>query len=310
MTQTLTRVFKAFADATRLRIVRVCSAEELSVGELADVLELPQSSVSRHLAVLREVGAVADRRVGTRAYYRVRDGFDADHPHLMDVITEGIDDAAADLARLDRVLSARATPDAVFDRLAADWDSIRAAQIAPIVSATALTGLVPAELRIADVGCGTGAMLPALARIAATVHAVDRSAPMLRSARARAADAGCDNVEFHRAPMERLPFDAATLDAALLALVLRYAARPQLAVAEAARVVRPGGKVVVVDFVAHDDERFRTELDHVWLGFGRDDLEGWCETAGLQLRSFTTVAPADPAVPPTFVAEAERPKPT
>lgn len=306
MPATLTQVFKALADATRQRLARVLGVEELTVGELSDLLDLPQSTVSRHLAVLRDAGLVSDRREGTRAFYGLRGDFAGRHPELITALETGVPEADSDLDRIDEIVRRRAVDVDTFDRLATGWESVRASQVAAIVTPRAVTALVPADLVVVDVGCGTGTVLRDLSRIARQVHAVDISDRMLREARRRAADDGVTNVKFHKADMADLPLADGVADSALLALVLRHAARPPAAIREAGRVLRPGGKLVIVDFISHDDERFRRELDHQWLGFGRDDITGWLDAAGLQLVAWDVLPSPDKSVPATFIAEGRK----
>lgn len=306
MVANLTQVFKALADPTRQRLAHVLGVEELMVGELGEVLDLPQSTVSRHLAVLRDAGIAADRREGTRAFYRLRADFADRHPELLTALELEIPEAESDLARVEEIVARRAADLDVFDRLAPGWESLRASQVDAIVTPKAVTALVPAELFVVDVGCGTGSVLADLSRIAREVHAVDISESMLRAARKHAAEDGLTNVEFHKADMASLPFDSETADAVLLALVLRHAVRPTAAIREAARVLRPGGKVVIVDFVAHQDERFRTELDHQWLGFAHRDISDWLDAAGVALVTWDVLASPDRSVPASFIAEGQK----
>ncbi|MCE7884820.1 MAG: methyltransferase domain-containing protein, partial [Actinobacteria bacterium ATB1] len=302
----LTRVFKALADPTRQRLAHVLRVEELTVGELGDVLDLPQSTVSRHLAILRDADMAADRREGTRAFYRLRADFADRHPEILSALEVEIPEAESDLTRVEEIVARRATDLDVFDRLAPGWESLRASQVDAIVTPKAVTALVPAELFVVDVGCGTGTVLADLSRIAREVHAVDVSDRMLRTARKHAAEHGLTNVEFHKADMADLPFDSGTADAVLLALVLRHAVRPTAAIREAARILRSGGKVVIVDFVTHQDERFRTELDHQWLGFAQRDVADWLDAAGVTLVGWNVLASPDRSMPASFIAEGQR----
>jgi ubiquinone/menaquinone biosynthesis C-methylase UbiE/DNA-binding transcriptional ArsR family regulator len=303
VTATLTQVFKALSDPTRLRLSRVLCVEELSVGELGELLDLPQSTISRHLAVLRDAGVATDRRQGTRAFYRLRGDFSAHHKDLLATLEAGVPEADADVTRIDEIIARRVADPDTFDSLASGWESLRASQVAAIVTPKAVAALVPADLVVVDIGCGTGTTLPDLAGMARTVHAVDISPRMLEQAKARAIEESLDNVEFHRSDMSELPLPDDSADAALLALVLRHSPRPAKAIHEAGRVLREGGKIVVVDFVAHDDERFRTELDHQWLGFARDDLAGWFDAAGFRLLRWEVLPSPDKTVPATFIAE-------
>jgi len=276
----------AVSDTTRLRLLRLLSREELNVQELVAALDLRQPSVSRHLAVLRDAGWVEQRREGTFSWYRaVRANGDLHLAALLPAVAdlaEQVDTAAVDDGRLAAVLAEReARGRELFAGMADQWDRIREQYEHPDLQAGMVTALVPRGLRVVDVGTGSGALLPLLAAAADEVEAVDHSASLLARARRRCRDAGCRNVRFHEADVRELPFDDGTFDAAYSSMVLHHLPRPVDALRELARVVRPGGSVVVVEFSRHNLTWMREELAHRWLGFDRDELEGWLVSAGL-----------------------------
>jgi SAM-dependent methyltransferase len=286
--------FRALTDETRLLLLAALLDEELSVGELAEVVQAAQPGVSRHMGALREAGLVVLRKQGTASFYRLS----ADEPLLGGAFGEALRRLSAEHKlgrRVERVLSRRrAKSQAFFDR-ADDWDTLRAGLFTESVGFASLLPLIARGLTVADIGTGTGGMLPYLAEIADRIVAVDLSAEMLRRARARAESLGLDNVTFERGELEALPLASASVDAAFASLVLHHAPRPAAALAEMARVVRPGGAVVVVDLMAHGHEWLRDEQADVWLGFGRDELRALFERAGLAEPRHNVVSRVEPS---------------
>ncbi len=279
----------AVSDETRLRLLRLLHREELNVQELVGVLQLRQPTVSRHLAVLREVGWVRQRREGTWSWYRATGVAEFPGPgdlrRAVLASADALEAAAADDARLAGAVAAReARGQEFFAGVADHWDRIRAQYEHPDLQAGVLAGLVPRGLRVADVGTGTGALLPLLATAAEEVIALDASSAMLRRARRLCRDAQLTNVRCERADVTALPLADGELDAVTCSMVLHHVARPAVAIAELARVVRPGGQVVVLEFTRHNLSWMREELAHQWLGFDRDQLAGWLTAAGLRPR--------------------------
>ncbi len=272
--------FKALSDETRVRICAALLDDELSVGEIAGVLGLPQSGVSRHLAVLGGAGLVASRRQGTATFHRLVRDDAAIAGSFLDELS-AIARKERLVTKIARIVARRAQRSRGFFDRAEDWDTLRAELFADAAGYASLSPLVPAGLTVADIGTGTGGMLPFLAEVAAHVHAIDRSAAMLRRARAKAAQLGLSGISFDRGELEALPLQARSQDAAFLSLVLHHAAQPAVALAEAARVVRPGGAVVVVDLVAHGHEWLREEQEDLWLGFSEADIRALAARAGL-----------------------------
>lgn len=272
--------FKALSDETRVRICAALSGEELSVGEIADVLETPQPGVSRHLAALSTAGLVSSRKQGTATFYRLTQTDPVlDGPFRAELHAVARDEKLA--ARVERVLLRRAQRSQSFFDQAEDWDTLRAELFADAAGYASLLPLVPRGLVVADIGTGTGGMLPFLAEVATRIHAIDRSTAMLRRAKAKAERLGLSGVTFERGDLEALPLRSHSVDAAFLSLVLHHAAQPAVALAEAARVVRPGGTVVVVDLGAHGHEWLREEQEDVWLGFAETEIKELARKAGL-----------------------------
>ena len=284
------------ADATRCRLLLALEAHELTVGELCTALSLPQSTVSRHLRILSDEAWVESRAEGATRWYRMSPALDHEARALWALVREPVQTTLAaqqDLARVESVLSARRTrSEAFISSAAAEWD----AQFALLFGARADLGAVPAlldpSLIVGDLGCGTGSLALAFARHVAHVHAIDGSAAMLDAARKRLQ--GQPNVTVAQGSLEALPLPAASVDVAVLMLVLHHVAEPSRVIKEARRVLRAGGRLLIVDMMAHDREEYRTQMGHVWLGFDERSLKGWLSKAWFRTTRYAAL-PVDPA---------------
>jgi ArsR family transcriptional regulator len=297
------------ADPTRLRLLRLLDREELSVQELCEVLRLPQSTVSRHLKTLSDQGWLGSRRHGTQSLYRFAEALDAGARRLWKLArteTDGWAAAEQDDLRLEARLRARREGAlGFFAGAAGDWDKLRTELYGDGFARAALLALLPPEWTVADLGCGTGALTAELAGSVARVVAVDQSAAMLRAARRRCE--GQPNVELHRADLEALPLADRSCDAALALLSLGWVAALEPVLAEAARILRPGGRLVVVDHVRHADEEFLRRFGQTHPGFEAPRLSAALVKAGLADPTFRPLAPAPGAKGPAlFVATALR----
>lgn len=277
-------LFKALGDPTRHLIVQVLSNQELAVNELVGVLELPQSTVSRHLRVLREAGWVSDRREGTTVYCRAA------------TATDGQDSIAGAIrqwfqgqplppdvgARVDGVLRRRRERSSeFFDRLAGEWDDLRRGTFGQQFALEAVLGLLPADWVAVDLGTGTGHLLGPLARAFRQVIAVDHSQPMLDRAAQRVRALGLDNVELRWGELEALPIEAGRVDLAIAMLVLHHAAQPGRTLSEIARVLRPGGTLLMVELAEHQDDALRQAMGDLWMGFAPSRLSSMADEAGI-----------------------------
>jgi SAM-dependent methyltransferase len=312
--EALQKVFKTLADPTRVRILALLEREELAVQELMDVLGMAQSRVSRHLGILREAGVLRDRRDGTYVLYRLDLPASGPWRGGWELVRGALDQdpaAARDRAALARVLEDRAARSrSFFDAVGPEWDALRSVFHDDLLRARAVNLLVPDGLRVLDLGTGTGILALELARLGCRVVAVDRSKAMLEAARAKLAAEGVSGVDLREGDAAALPLPDGELDAAFAHMVLQYLPSPADALAEMARVVRPGGRVVVIDFVRHDREWMRQELGVAWLGLPPDDVCRWLEAAGLAgARAQVQPAPSRGAdLPETFLARATRPR--
>jgi ArsR family transcriptional regulator len=311
----LQKIFKTLADPTRVRILRLLEREELVVQELMEVLAMAQSRVSRHLAILREAGLLDDRRNGTFVAYRFIPPAEGPWRDAWALVTRNLADdptARRDDAALDRVIEARTRSSrSFFDTVGPEWDALRKVFDDDLLRARAVARLVPAGLRVADVGTGTGVLALELARLGLSVVGVDNSSRMIQAAREKLEreQALTSSVEFREADAESLPLADGEVDAAFAHMVLHSVDSPAAVVGEMARIVAPGGAVVAVDFVRHDQEWMRRELGVMWLGFDPDEVVEWLRSAGLddaRVDIFPSLA-RDRSLPSTFIASARRP---
>ena len=315
--QALPELFKALADPTRLRLLRLLDDAELHVNELVEVLELPQPTVSRHLGVLLRAGIVTRRRDGQWTFYRWnarRDGDAASLGALLRTQLRASPDHARDLQRLESCLEARVRSSRdFFARMAPNWDRLRAGLDLEGLHGRLLSGLLPGTLDLVDAGTGTGALLPVLAPAARRLIGIDRSGEMLAEAGRRVATENLPGVSLVRADLEALPLADAGVDGVCSLFALHHAARPESVIAELARVVRSGGSVVLCDLVPHGEEWMRTELAHVWLGFPPERVAQWLLSAGLTAVEVQTVRrrqrTGGTPLPDVFVVRGRKPPP-
>ena len=283
-TATLPDLFRTLGDPTRLRLLAALGEAELSVGELAEALGVAQSGVSRHLAQLKASGLVEDRREGTSSYFRVPQALRDERASAVWPVVQkwlsDLPDADADRRRLARVVQARRASE-YFREVAPHWDSLRAAQYGEELRHLALLELIPRGLRVLDVGTGTGFMMLGVAPRVDVVIGVDASEAMLAQARENLALAGFPGADLRLGAMERLPVDDESVDVVLANMALHHAERPEEALAEFARVLRIGGRVVLTDLARHPHEWVREELADAHAGFTPQELKKGLASAGL-----------------------------
>jgi ArsR family transcriptional regulator len=302
--------FSALADATRCRMLWLIEQQELTVSELCSVLQLPQSTVSRHLKTLADAGWVTSRRDGTSRYYALASAGDEARAQIWALTRAQLVGRAGieqDARRLSSVLAGRShTSQAFFATAAGEWDHLRDDLFGGQFSLQALVSLLPDSWVVGDLGCGTGPLLPLLSSSVRQVIGVDGSDEMLAAARGRTSH--LPNVDLRRGSLEALPIGDNTLDAAVMMLVLHHLPSPVAALSEACRVLKPGGRLLIVDMAPHEHEEYRQQMGHVWLGFGDDQLRRLCEQSGLDLRRVAPLVPVTEARGPTlFAATAVKP---
>ena len=291
------------SEPTRVRLLRLLEVEELGVGELARIVQLPQSTVSRHLKVLREDDWISVRRMGTASLLRMDSGqLSPAAGALWRVVREAVEaDFAVDARRMRSVLALRGADAAFFERMAGKWDAIRADLFGSDFLLPTLLSLLPDGLTIADLGCGTGAALEQLAPVAGRLIGIDSSPAMLALARRRLA--GVAHAELHPGALSALPLEDGSVDVALSMLVLHHVVELDTVLGEVARVLRTGGRLVVLDLVAHDRRDFQKNMGHRHLGFSEEALDTLCSGVGLSLSRYRALPISPQALGPgLFVA--------
>jgi ArsR family transcriptional regulator len=304
-TRTVAERLADLGERVRLRLLRVLEREELSVGEVASVVQLPQSTVSRHLKVLGDGQWLAKRTEGTATLYRlVLDDLPPGARALWMAIRDqmgrgdegGNSAEALELAEDDRRLASvlaerRMDSQAFFGRVAGQWDDLRTNLFGSRFTHDALLALLPREWTVADLGCGTGNASELLAPLVKQVVAVDQSMPMLKAAKKRLA--AHPNIKFVCGTLEQLPLESESVDAAVSVLVLHHVPDPLAALKEVRRVLRPGGVAMICDMIEHNRSMYQHTMGHRWLGFSQERIVSLMREAGLTEARFL-VLPSDP----------------
>jgi ubiquinone/menaquinone biosynthesis C-methylase UbiE/DNA-binding transcriptional ArsR family regulator len=284
-------LFQSISDPSRLRLLRLLFREELNVQEMVRITGLSQPRVSKHLAVLREQHWLKQRREGTWNWYRAVGATDfrageSLFRQVMDA-ADGVEEAQRDDPLLAVVLAERQRKSQdFFSGIADRWDEIRGEFEHPDIRIGSLGALVDPNLKVLDIGTGTGAMLPVFAGAANTVVAVDNSLAMLVRAQARSCADELHTVDFCAADVGRLPFGDETFDGCNCSMVLHHVSSPPGALGEMARVVKRNGKIMVTAFCRHQMGWMRQELAHQWLGFDKEEMEGFFSSAGLRMDQY------------------------
>ena len=292
-------------DVTRSRILVLLERHEMTVTELCAVLQLPQSTVSRHLKVLLDGAWVASRREGTSRYYGLVDPQQPAARRLWHLLREQVTASAAadqDARRSKSVVARRQTAsERFFESAAGKWDKLRGELFGRASHLQAFAGFLDDRWVVGDLGCGTGQVAAALAPFVERVIAVDRSGEMLQTARRRLRE--WPNVDIRRGDLEALPIEDGALDAATLILVLHHLPDPAAVLADVARTLRLGGRLLVVDMLPHDRDDYRQQMGHIWLGFGNDHMRKLLSGARLKTTRIVPLPP-DPESkgPALFVA--------
>jgi len=301
---------ESLADPTRLRLLRLLERHELGVADLCDVLQLPQSTVSRHLKVLADQHWVRSRRQATNHLYRtILDELDA-HARKLWLLAREQTDAwpAVDQDRLrlvERLRVRETSSEEFFAGAAAEWDRLRGELYGRHFTHAAMLALLPSETVIADLGCGTAAAAAQLAPHVGRVIAVDNSAAMLKAARKRTA--GLPNVDLRRGDLASLPIENASCDAAILLLALTYVEEPAAVLSEVRRILKPGGRAAIVDLLPHDRDDFRRQMGQLHAGFDPAEVNRLLSVAELLPRTNSPLPPEQGAKGPAlFLATALR----
>ncbi len=286
-------ILKLASDPTRLRLLALLRREELSVAELQEILQMGQSRISSHLSLLRQGDLVVDRKDGKRTFY----SFNTDLPQplrqLVETVCGSLSDfapAKEDGANLARILEKRRrTAESYFNTIAGRLGK----NYCPGRSWEALVHfflqLTP-ELEIADLGAGEGILSQLLARRAKKIYCIDNSPRMVEVGAQLAKKHGFSNLSYKLGDIEKVPLPDACVDLAILSQALHHAEHPQTAVDEAVRILRPGGRLLVLDLKAHEFEKARELYADRWLGFSENTLLQFLKKAGLRHTDVNVVA--------------------
>lgn len=301
---------RALADATRLRIMALLQKDELSVNELQEITRLGQSRVSTHLSQLMEAGLLSARRDGKRTFYKLNPSTD---PAAQDVTRLAVRGAAelpeheGDQVNLRRILARRdEKAQFYFNQVAGRFDRSYGPGRSWQAFGHLLLRILP-PLVVADLGSGEGLLAELLARRCRRVIAVDNSEKMVSYGAEKAKKNGLKNLEFRVGDLQSPPIDPESVDLVILSQALHHAEEPSQALAAAARILKPGGQLMILDLVQHKFEQARELYGDRWLGFAESDLHQWLEAAGLRNIEISVVAREDQ--PPhfeTLLASGER----
>jgi ubiquinone/menaquinone biosynthesis C-methylase UbiE/DNA-binding transcriptional ArsR family regulator len=296
--ETLLAALKAVAEPNRFRLVALCAAGDLTVSELTNILGLSQPGISRHLKLLTDAGVLERFSEGTKVFHRLSNdgGTSGDVArHLISLVPEGNERLARDREGLEEVKALRAKAAvSYFSSIAPEWDKIRSLHVDELEVERVLVRLLPQDIdSMLDMGTGTGRMLEIFGPRVGRAVGVDQSPEMLAIARANLERAHLENCTVRKADMYTLPFPGNSFDAVTVHQVLHFAIDPGRAIAAAARVMRPGGCLLVSDFAPHDIEDLRAQHAHHRLGFSDREVKGWFDAAGLDCGEIVHL-PGDP----------------
>ena len=273
--------FKALGDETRLRLLNLALFQEFNVYELMTILDMGQSRISRHLKILSDSSLLISRRDGLWVFYRAADSGDGNKLiQAISYLFRPSELLEQDIERAEIFLQeGRKESSRFFDALAPDWDALKSTLLADFdLQAEILNQLEPCRTA-ADLGCGTGSLLPGLLSKAERVIGVDSSPKMLEQA-----GKGDNRIELRLGQLEHLPLREGEVDCVLINLVLHHLPTPLIGLQEAARVLSAGGRLILVDFYQHSHERLRSEFGDRWLGFSSVDIDGWIRDSGFRLQ--------------------------
>ncbi len=295
---------ESLCDMTRLRLLRLVERQELGVTELCDILQLPQSTVSRHLRILSDQGWTTSRQDGAANLYRMLERELSQPAHrLWTLARDQVADSPSikqDRLRLARRLRQRQSDNKkFFEGIAGKWDQMRRQLYGDSVTTDALGALLPGNWTIADLGCGTGLLAAQLAPYVKKVIGVDQSQPMLAAAARRTAP--FTNVDLRSGDLLELPLKSKQVDAAVLSIVLTYTTDVHGVLREAHRVTKRGGQTVIIDLLRHDREDFRRQMGQHWPGFEPNDLKDMLRDCGFRDVRCRALTPAAAAKGPALL---------
>jgi len=275
---------KALSDETRLRLVNLLLNNELNVNEIASVMEMGQSRVSRHLKILTDSGILSSRRDGLWVFYRaVRHGDGKEFLDSISGIITSDKELKQDLTNLESLIKSREkSKNEFFDSIALDWDKIRYNILGDLDVTSRIVSSAGEFAAVADLGCGTGELLYSLKDKAEKIIGVDRSSIMLEQAKERFSSCSTD-ADLRIGDLEHLPMRDREVDFAVFNMVLHHMPDPSVVIAESWRVLKESGRLIIADFDKHSNEEMRNLYGHRWLGFSSNEMEGWLNVAGFNI---------------------------
>ncbi|WP_027371615.1 ArsR/SmtB family transcription factor [Desulfovermiculus halophilus] len=285
------KIFKALADETRYRLFVLLLHHEFNVNELVQVLNMGQSRISRHLKILTESGILGSRRNGSFVYYHAV--INDENKSLIDYVRQGLENDPGlnqDLQRAEAIYAERKNRTArFFQEIAPDWDDLKHEILGSVdLNALIVREIASGEVAV-DLGCGTGELARVLEERATKVIGIDSSPRMLDQARKRFASNG-QNVELRLGELEHVPLGDETADTAVVSMTLHALSVPAVGIREAGRVLKKGGRLVVVDFDKHDNPEIRDRFGGPWMGLATAEVRQWLEDAGFNLQRTEQIA--------------------
>lgn len=298
------KVFKALADETRFRLFMLLLHHEFNVNEMVQALNMGQSRISRHLKILTESGVLTSRRNGSFVYYHAV--INEDNKALIEYLQQGLDNTPSlqeDLQRAEAIYAERKERTAqFFQDVAQEWDELKNEILGPVdLNALIAQEVAPGQVAV-DLGCGTGELALTLERKAKKVIGIDSSPGMLDQARKRCVHNG-HNVELRLGELEHLPLGDGKADIAVASMVLHTLSVPAAGIREAGRVLKGGGRLVLVDFDKHDRPDVRERFGGPWMGLATDEVHQWLEDAGFVLQRTEQIAVKNGLCINMFVAD-------
>lgn len=274
--------FKALADETRLRIVNLLFKKELNVNEIVSILGMGQSRISRHLKILSDSSLISSRKDGLWVFYKAEGmNFSGELIRLIDTRLKSEEPFSLDILRLDKYIKERGEKGkAYFNKVASDWKKIRREILGELDLNSEIVKAIGKCRCTADLGCGNGELAERLLSKSEKIIGVDRSSGMLEEAGKYLKSLGVDGFDLRLGELAHLPVRDGETDCAVINMVLHYLDDPSVALAEAARIVRSGGRLVIAELDSHRDESLRSNYGHRWLGFSSDTVKKWIEGNG------------------------------
>ena len=287
------KALRALSSPPRLRLICLLLKSELSVRELTDITGMRQSGISMHLSQLQEAELVESSRDGKNAYYSVVKGQNSDNCNLIDLAAVGASELIeheSDLRNLKRILELRENQDLVyFNHMAGRFDSVYGPGRSWQAFGQLLLRLIP-EIVVADLGSGEGLLGELLARKCKQVIAVDNSDQIVKFGKAKAKKNGLTNLEFRQGDLQSPPIDDNSVDLAILSQALHHAEAPVVAIEQSFRIIKPGGKIMILDLMKHKFDKAKELFGDRWLGFDEGELYQWLESAGFREIEVSVVA--------------------